>query len=370
MVAASSDPALVAPGRWTESLSRLEAATESSMPNVQTVVIHKRKPLPLPAWVVTFTFLVSLLRQGNLMAELAQRCAIPRQGGYGGFDLLIAGLAFFSAPQTGGIKGFARAILGLSSRVAEIAGLKKLPSPASLSRLLAVADRLERADEFVGWLWAQGCACRDLLRSQLVQALDACGCFWTVLDFDPTVTAQRLRALPEGDDLPPARRRSAKTCAPGHTGRKRGQTQFSTAMLSHAGAGLWLHATVWAGNTPCAEAIGIAAAAIVRLVAWAGLDLDRTLLRFDGAGGNHPSIAAVAAHSLPYLTRLGRCHVLNKLDVMAYLSTAAWVAVADSGSGPRRHAPRRSAQFCHATVACGRLRPAAKSAAARRAIRR
>lgn len=48
MVAASGDPAFVAPGRWTESLSRLEAATESSMPNVQTVVIHKRKPMPLP----------------------------------------------------------------------------------------------------------------------------------------------------------------------------------------------------------------------------------------------------------------------------------------------------------------------------------
>ena len=79
------------------------------MPNVQTVVIRKRKLLPLPAWVVTFTFLVNLLREGNLMAELSRRCAIPRQGGYGGFDLLIAGLAFFSAPQTGGIKGFGRA---------------------------------------------------------------------------------------------------------------------------------------------------------------------------------------------------------------------------------------------------------------------
>ena len=308
------------------------------MPQSSLVVRRSLKSAPLPQWIAAFTLIISILRQAKLFDELAQRSAIPRQGGYGGLDLLVTGLAFFLAPNSGGIKGFFSDIRGQTARIAAIADLGELPKSTATSGLLAAADRLEKPDEFVGWLLTHGSCCRDLLRSPLVQARDTMGRFWSVFDFDPTVSASRERALPEGDDLPPPRRRHAKLCARGYSARKRGETQFSTAMLSHAGAGLWMHASVWPGNTPFAQAIGIASKTVVDAVDWAGLDLPATLLRFDGAGGHHDAIAAVVDQGVHYLTRLGSCHVLQDSAVMEFLSKSPWRPVADSGSGPRREA--------------------------------
>ena len=308
------------------------------MPQSSLVVRRSLKSAPLPQWIAKFTLIVSVLRQAKLLDELALRLAIPRQGGYGGLDLLLTGLAFFLAPNSGGIKGFFRDTQGKTAQIAAIADRRELPKSTATSGLLAAADRLENPDEFVGWLLTCGSGCREVLRSPLVQARDTSGRFWSVFDFDPTVSASRERALPEGEDLPPPRRRHAKLCAPGYTGRKRGETQFSTAMLSHAGAGLWMHASVWPGNTPFAQAIGIASKTVAETVDWAGLDLPATLLRFDGAGGHHDAIAAVVDQGVHYLTRLGSCHVLQDTAVREFLSTSPWRPVADSGSGPRREA--------------------------------
>ncbi len=41
----------------------------------------------------------------------------------------------------------------------------------------------------------------------------------TFFDFDPTVSTSRERALPEGEDLPPPRRRHTKLCAKGYSHR-------------------------------------------------------------------------------------------------------------------------------------------------------
>lgn len=308
------------------------------MSQIRTVVTRSSRPPPLPPWVASFTFIIGFLRQRQLLEALAVRFAFPRQGGYVGLDLLIAGIAYFVAPESGGIKGFCREVGRFGKRIAASVGLKKLPSAAALSRLLAATSRLRDPEEFVSWLLTQASDCSKLLANPLVQARDALGMAWWVFDFDPTVAALRLRALAEGADLPEAIRRCVELCAPGHTGRKRGDTQFSTAMLSLAGAGLWIHASVWDGNAHFAKAIGMAAKAVARTMIWAGLPLAATVLRFDGAGGHYFAIAAVVEHGVHYLTRLGSCNVLSEPGVMEYLATATWQPVRDSASGPRREA--------------------------------
>ncbi len=159
-----------------------------------------------------------------------------------------------------------------------------------------------------------------------------------MFDLDPTVHARRVRALPEGDDLPAAQRRGAAWCAAGYPGRKRAETQFSTLMVSHAGTGLWAFTDVVPGNTPFAAATARAAKAVVSLAAWTVLDTARLLLRFDGAGGHHEAIAGAVNAGVHYLTRLGSCHVLEQPGVAEHLATAVWRDVPDSGSGPRRQA--------------------------------
>ena len=306
------------------------------MSQIQAVVTRTRKPRPLPPWTVTFAFILKFLREQQLLEEIAKRAAIYRKGGYVGFDFLIAALAYFVAPPSGGIKGFCKSIKRFAADLAIQAVVMALPGSSSLSRILGSADRLENAEEFVCWLLAEASGCRDLLRSKLVQARDATGKYWSVFDFDPTVLAIRLRALAECFGLPEAIRRGIELFAPGYCARKRGDTQLSTAMLSHAGSGLWLHASVWPGNTPFAEAIDLAAKQVARVAKWAGLDA--VLLRFDGAGGHHSAIAAVAAWHVSYLTRLGCCAVLKEPGVAAHLAMAVWLPVVDSGSGPRREA--------------------------------
>ncbi len=52
--------------------------------------------------------------------------------------------------------------------------------------------------------------------------------------------AARQRALPQTEDLPPARRRLDDVCAPGYTGRKRGQVVHTRTVISQAHSFQWL----------------------------------------------------------------------------------------------------------------------------------
>jgi hypothetical protein len=55
-----------------------------------------------------------------------------------------------------------------------------------------------------------------------------------VFDLDGTREAARQRALPKREDLPPAQRRLDEICAPGSTGRKRGEVVRTRTVVSQA----------------------------------------------------------------------------------------------------------------------------------------
>jgi len=308
------------------------------MATIRTRVTQLKKSLALPQWTVEPVAMVELLKLHGVSKSLPERLRIQREGGYGGEDLAMTGLLYNCSPKDAGIKGFCKEARPYSVRLAALFGRKRLPASASVSRLLAASDRLQDPDDVATWLLSEGSCCRDLLADPLTQSLDTNGFYWSVFDFDPSVDALRQRALPEGDDLPPPMRRARKLCAPGYSGRHRGEVQYSTAFLSHAGSSLWLQATVSAGNTHFAEAVGVAAKTVAKVTDWAGLDRQFSLMRFDGAGGHGPAMAAVAGQGVHFLARLASCVVLEDPQVQAWLASAIWREVTDSGSGPRRHA--------------------------------
>lgn len=55
-----------------------------------------------------------------------------------------------------------------------------------------------------------------------------------VFDIDGTREAARQRALPQSDDVPLPFRRLDEICAPGYTGRKRGQVVRTRTIMSQA----------------------------------------------------------------------------------------------------------------------------------------
>ena len=61
-----------------------------------------------------------------------------------------------------------------------------------------------------------------------------------VFDLDGTREAARQRALPQTEDLPPPFRRLDDLCAPGYTGRKRGQVVRTRTVISQAHTYQWL----------------------------------------------------------------------------------------------------------------------------------
>jgi len=308
------------------------------MATIRTRVIQLKKSLALPQWTVEPVAMVELLKLHGVSKSLPERLRIQREGGYGGEDLAMTGLLYNCSPKDRGIKGFCKEVRPYSVRLAALFGRKRVPGSASVSRVLAASDRLQDPDDVATWLLSEGSCCRDLLTHPLTQSRDSNGCSWAVFDFDPSVDALRQRALPEGDDLPPPRRRARKLCAPGYSGRHRGEVQYSTAFLSHAGSSLWLQATVSAGNTHFAEAVGVAAKTVAKVTDWAGLDRQFSVMRFDGAGGHSPAIVAVTGQGVHFLARLASCLVLEDPQVQALLATATWRDVTDSGSGPRRQA--------------------------------
>ena len=273
----------------------------------------------------------------GVLEQIGERFRIRREGGYCGFDVVLFLLLYFATGVDEGIRKFWDTVRSCKRKVAALAGRKQLASPASVSRALSAVetDLLRPAAE---WLLWEGAGIDEVLRHPAVQTYDARGEGWHVFDFDPTVTTLRHRALPEDEDLPAARRRSARTAAPGYPGRKRGDVQFRRGTVQHAGSSAWLQAMLSPGSGDGRTELAAALAVVVRTCERLEHPLDHALLRMDGGFGWVPYLAACRAHGIPCLTRLTRLEMFEQPEVLRRLREGVWPLVPDSLSGPRRSA--------------------------------
>src|SRR5207237_1967158 len=115
--------------------------------------------------------------------------------------------------------------------------------------------------------------------------VDRAGNAWVVFDIDGTREAARQRALPQTEDLPAPFRRLDEVCAPGYTGRKRGQVVRTRTVISQAHTFQWLGSFGNRGNGSYRKELRQGLAAITRYLAAYQLPSARTLLRLDGQYG-------------------------------------------------------------------------------------
>jgi hypothetical protein len=291
----------------------------------------------IPDALVEGEVLVLDLERRGMLEQVGERVRIRRKGGYCGFDVLLFLLLFFASSSTVGIRKFWARAQPFQRRLAAVAGRESLASPSAVSRALdkVEIDMLRPTSE---WLLWEGAGIEALLRHPMVQTYDARGAGWHVFDFDPTVTTLRHRALPEGDDLPAACRRSAELASPGFSGRKRGDVQIRRGTLQHAGSGAWLQVMLGPGNSSAHAELKAALGVVVRTCERLGHPLQQALARFDGAFGWVPFLDDCRTAGVQAVSRLTRPQLFEQPEVRRALAEGTWHFVPDSRSGPQRSA--------------------------------
>lgn len=283
------------------------------------------------------TALLMDLRRRDVTDRVGAQLRVQREGGYSGLDVWLLLLLFLTTGARWGVKKFWDVLRPCAKLVAAVAGRRSLPSPAALSRALdAVEFGLLRNTS--SWLLHGPSEVDPVLLHPAMQTRDACGESWHVFDLDPTVTTLRHRALPTDDDLPEARRRSAQTGAPGHSGRKRGEIQFRRVTVQHAGSGAWVHAHLSPGNGEGVVDFERALDTVGETCERLEHSRSRALVRMDGEYGNVPWFTACRERELPFITRLNRSKLYEEPAVLARLRSATWHRVPSSGCEPRRSA--------------------------------
>ena len=145
------------------------------------------------------------------------------------------------------------------------------------------------------------------LEQQTGGLVDRTGDAWVVFDLDGTREAARQRALSQTDDLPPPFRRLDEVCAPGYTGRKRGQAVRTRTVISQTHTYHWLGSFGNRGNGRYREELRKALSAITRSLAAHQLSKARALLRLDGQYGTGAVLTDLAGFA--FVTR-GKEHTV------------------------------------------------------------
>src|SRR5215472_7503969 len=198
-------------------------------------------------------------------------------------------------------------------------GRDQLPARSTLSRFLAALT--PEPVEALRTLFLDDLLSRplsiDANEKQTGGLVDRAGNTWVVFDLDGTRQAARQRALPQTEELPPPFRRLDEVCAPGYTGRKRGQVVRTRTVVSQAHSFQWLGSSGNRGNGRYREELRTGLAAIGRYLTAYQLPQARTLLRLDGQYGTGAVLSDLSGFA--FVTRGKEYAVLDHPLVQARL---------------------------------------------------
>lgn len=309
------------------------------MPHQTSVVLSSAAPCdPLPAYAAEA---ILLCRYALLAEELpaTEKLGALRRSDAASLPMVLAFLItyFCAGSQPNGLRGLATDHRGTLTKIAASLGLAKLPSSGAISTFLSSMP-LAQANAVAGALLAHSVHGSVLHNHSLTTLVDRLDQAYILIDIDPTVQAERKRALPQGEDLPQPRRRTDGFATPGYPGRHRGEVIFSACRTQATGTGLWSAISVQAGNTALAPALKHAMAQSEPQMRPAGLPKLLVIVRIDGAGGNVPCLRQLVRAGVLYVVRSAHYTILQHSDVYSYLQDGSWQDVEDSGSGPKREA--------------------------------
>jgi hypothetical protein len=274
------------------------------------------QPCP-PPWWGELVLLSQHLRQQGILTRLAEGVRFERRrcGHYELIDFLVVLFGYaISGERT--LERFYEVLRPWAQPFMALFGRDRLPSRSALSRaLLALTVPVI---ETLRTLFLADLLARSLgADAQEAGLWDRQGQQWRVFDIDGTREAARQRALPSGDQLPVPQRRLAEVCAPGYTGRKRGEVVRTRTTVLQAHSHQWLGSFGNKGNGLYREELRRGVQAIGAYLAAHQFPSQRALLRLDGAYGTGAVLSDLAGYA--FVTRGKDYTVLDHPLVQARL---------------------------------------------------
>ncbi len=281
--------------------------TPSSV-NIQT----EASPIPsVPGWFGEVALLAHTLTRLGLLSAISERVRFARKR-FGTFEFIdfvvvLMGYAISGEPT---LAAYYERLQPFATPFMALFGRKQLPHRSTLSRFLAAVD--ETCVEALRSVFLQDALARPGSAEGVGGLWDRQGQRWVVFDLDGTRQAARQRALPQGLDLPPPQRRLLAACAPGYTGRKRGEVVRTRTTLLQAHTHQWLGTFGNAGNADYRGELLRGLEVIVAYQASQGLTSGQALIRLDGQYGNGAIVADLLEAGIPWLMR-GKDYALLEL---------------------------------------------------------
>jgi hypothetical protein len=247
-----------------------------------------------PSWFGEVVLIAAHLRQHGLLTKISERVRFARRR-FGRYEVIdfLAVLCGYAMSGERTLEAFYEHLQPFAVPFMALFERDQLPARSTLSRFLAALTT--EPVEALRTLFLDDLLSRPLtLEQQTGGLVDRTGDAWVVFDLDGTREAASPRALPQTDDLPPPFRRLDEVCAPGYTGRKRGQAVRTRTVISQTHTYHWLGSFGNQGNGRYREELRQGLSAITRYLAAHQLSKARALLRLDGQYGTGAVLSDLA----------------------------------------------------------------------------
>src|SRR6266849_5947285 len=233
----------------------------------------------LPCWFGEATLIARHLQRQGVLAAIEEQVRFARRR-FGRYEVIdfVAVLFGYAISGEGTLEGFYERMEPWADTFMALFGRDRLPARSTLSRFLAALD--QAAVESLRSLFLQDLLARPLVKEEHPGGLwDRQGNHFLVFDVDGTREAARQRALPKTADRPVPQRRLRPLCAPGYTGRKRGEIVRTRTTVLQAHTHQWLATFGNPGNGEYRAELRRAVAAIQGYLKAHHLPEERALLR-------------------------------------------------------------------------------------------
>jgi hypothetical protein len=287
-------------------------------PSIEVQTSPVERP-SVPAWFAEVVILSQYLTTKGLVEAFAQQVRLVR-GRFGSYEpidflALLIGYAM-SGEQT--LSDFFERLAPFGSAFLALFGRRCLPHRSSLSRFLADVDR-PCLEAFRG-LFEQSSFAEGWTNESIGGIWDRQGRRYIVFDVDATRPAARQRALPADPTLPPPRRRLDAVCAPGYTGRKRGEVVRTRTVALQMHTRQWIGTYAGQGNGDYLAELTRALQSITTSLRLFALTAELALVRLDGQYGDTVAIAQLLEAGMSFVTRARGYHVLEHPQIQGVLA--------------------------------------------------